>query len=335
MRGGVDVAGQIGPHLTEAAIDLSAEIRGWENDPQLAVAIASEARRVPAPRQLGGCGGKPVDTSIRRVRIVHAGRQCASGNLHEFVDQEEKVLLGRPLFPDAPAATRIGTNLFFGRTARNRSNGLPGENEFAGGSLQPEHDVMLASDINEHVFVDQLKIAVRVRADRCDWRAEQGLRCLLKPLAPIFVVDGSMFGARRGLGGNGFDELPSDPRGHGIDVNTLGHMMDEVDQHRDRTERQDHGYQHGELGHEVGIAGVDGSKDDHRISERSDEGAERDLIAAIAHEVGEDARAVLIGGEADCHDGDGKYDAGDGDHRARDRREDFAGPLGLGLLIPA
>ena len=112
--------------------------------------------------------------------------------------------------------------------------------------------------------------------------------------------------------------------------------MDEVDQHRDRAQRQQQPGQDCYLRHELAlVAATDRPQHHQAIDEGRDEGAERHLVAAIAHEIGQDPRPVLAGRVGDGDDGDREDDAGDGDHRAGDRRQHQVSAVRLCLLVPA
>jgi hypothetical protein len=62
-------------------------------------------------------------------------------------------------------------------------------------------------------------------------------------------------------------------------------------------------------------------QDQQSVQERGDEGAEHDLVDAVAHKAGDQARAELRGRELQRDQGHREHQAGDGDHRAGDRRE--------------
>ena len=69
---------------------------------------------------------------------------------------------------------------------------------------------------------------------------------------------------------------------------------------------------------------ADRAQDEQTIEKGGDENTEDELGAAVVHEVAQEARAELRGGEREGDDGDGKNDAGDGDGGAGDGGENIA-----------
>ncbi len=124
-----------------------------------------------------------------------------------------------------------------------------------------------------------------------------------------------------------------------VDVDPARHVVDEEDQHRDRAQRQDHADEQRDVGDEAdaaaGLVGrADRAQHQQAVEVGGDERAERDLIAAVAHEVAEQARPVLARGVDDGGDRDREDGAGDGDHRPADRRQHQPRAAGMRRVEP-
>ena len=72
-----------------------------------------------------------------------------------------------------------------------------------------------------------------------------------------------------------------------------------------------------------------------RIGEGAEEGAERDLVAAVAGEVAQQPRPHLAGRQRQRRDGDREHRAGDADGRRRDRAEQRARAGAAAVVEPA
>ena len=87
-------------------------------------------------------------------------------------------------------------------------------------------------------------------------------------------------------------------------------------------------------GHERVAAVSDRAEHEHRVHERRDEGAERHLRAAVAHEVAQDARPELGRRERERDDRDREHEADDRDDGRGGRGEDLAGRVGGTAVDP-
>ena len=108
----------------------------------------------------------------------------------------------------------------------------------------------------------------------------------------------------------------------GVDVDAPGHVADEVHEHRDA----DEGEQDADAQRQVRREGAlvlraHAAQHHQRIREGAEEGAERDLHAAVAGEVAQQPRAHLAGRERERGDGDREHRAGDADRRRGDGAE--------------
>jgi hypothetical protein len=106
----------------------------------------------------------------------------------------------------------------------------------------------------------------------------------------------------------------------GVDLDGMGQVVDEVDEHAHAGQRERQGPRDGEAGHEGLLAGAldaDGVQPGGAVGEGADEDAEYELGAAVAHEVPQQPRGVLAGGDLQGDDGEGEHQPGDRDHGGR------------------
>ena len=112
---------------------------------------------------------------------------------------------------------------------------------------------------------------------------------------------------------------------HGVDVDPAGHVADEVHERRHADEREQDADREREVRREGALVlGAHAAQHHQRIGERAEEGAERELDAAVAGEVAQQARPHLPGGQRQRRDGDREHRAGDADRRSGDRAEQRA-----------
>jgi hypothetical protein len=124
-------------------------------------------------------------------------------------------------------------------------------------------------------------------------------------------------------------------------------VIKEIDQHRDRQQHQHECRQQTDLRHEAGHGGRFGREERrflrlphraqhrNRIDERADEGRQAELIAAIFHEIGKQARPVIAAGISDGGDRDREHGRRHADHRARNHGQHIDRPIGTRRLEPA
>lgn len=122
--------------------------------------------------------------------------------------------------------------------------------------------------------------------------------------------------------------LPDGLRGDALQdvchLDGLGDVVDEEDQQGQRREREDdaHRYRHGR--HEV-LVPLDRAQDKQAVGESGDEAAEDYLVHPVSHVVPQNAGAELVRGQGQGHHRHGEEDAGDGDRRRADRRQQARG----------
>jgi hypothetical protein len=121
------------------------------------------------------------------------------------------------------------------------------------------------------------------------------------------------------------DGLALDLAHDGVDLDRVGQVVDEVDQHPDAGQGQRPG--DGQAGDERFLAGAldpDRVEPGGRVGEGAHEDAQHQLGAPVAHEVAQQARRVLVGGDLEGDDGQGEHQAGDRDHGRRDHDQQRA-----------
>ena len=112
-------------------------------------------------------------------------------------------------------------------------------------------------------------------------------------------------------------------------LDRLGDVIDEQDQHRDIQDHERHRHRDRQVGNEFPVSTrTDADEREDRVDERRDEAPERELRDPVADEVAQHARAELGGGERQRHDRDREDERHHGDHRSRDRGQDLPGRIG-------
>ena len=132
----------------------------------------------------------------------------------------------------------------------------------------------------------------------------------------------------RELGVDRLHQVVGDAGDHLGQLDRLGDVVDEVDQHAEVDQQQRLGDRRGEVRDEVCAQAVDGDQAEHRVDERPDEDAQRHLVPDVADEVAHHAGPELLRGQRQRQDGDGEHHADDRDDGGRDGDQDLA--LGIG-----
>ena len=138
-----------------------------------------------------------------------------------------------------------------------------------------------------------------------------------------------------GDGLQGSAEIVGDAADHLGDLDRLGHVVDEVDQHPEIDQEQAERDRHRDVGHELGGRGArDRPEGEDAEHEGGDEDAEGHLRADVTDEVAQHPRAELGGGQRQGDDGDREDHTDNGDHGRRDRRQDGAGGIRSTVVQP-
>ena len=122
---------------------------------------------------------------------------------------------------------------------------------------------------------------------------------------------------------------------HGVDVDAAGHVADEINERRDTQEREQDAHAQRKVRHELAFAlRPDAAQDHERIGKGAQEGAEGELVSAVAHEVAQQPRPHLARGQRKRGDRDREHRAGQPDGRRGDRAQQGAGARTAAVVEP-
>ena len=279
---------------------------------QVARADLRRRRAQPVKRGHGGEG------------IVDARRQRPQRDLDQFVDQEFDILRWRSHRAQRKASAQAVGQARVQLRPHHRQQHHVGMDEIARPQAQLDAALRVARDPVQPGEIDDLDIAGARRRHR-------------RPLGRLVLLFGAAI--MRETLAHAAQQPLANAFQHRVDADRRGHMVEEIDQHRDRRRHQPGGDHQRQLRHESRIArrliGVaHHAQHQHGIDEGRDEGRERQLVAAILHEIGEQARAIAARCIDDGGDGDRKDGRCDPDHRPGYDVEDVARALGPRLVHP-
>ncbi len=124
------------------------------------------------------------------------------------------------------------------------------------------------------------------------------------------------------------EQVRADLTGQGPDLHAVADVVDEVHQHPDRQDRQQHRHVDRQMRNEVVAAAVarnpDGAQHQQAVQERRHEDPEHELVATIGHEVAHQPRTVRRGRQGQHRDRDRERGRRDRQRRARDRTQEIA-----------
>ena len=90
------------------------------------------------------------------------------------------------------------------------------------------------------------------------------------------------------------DEIRPDPRDDLVGLDGNRDVMDEVDEHAEAREREEHAERDRQMGDEGDfVCAADGAQNEQAVEERRDESAEHELVGGVAHEVAQQPGAEL------------------------------------------
>ena len=190
------------------------------------------------------------------------------------------------------------------------AQGRAGRNEVAERRQHVEHDVGSAREIDQGCVID---VEQHPRS-----RGEENTRG---------------FGLLRQSLGIEFVELLADLITDGLDQRGGSELAPDVihvqDQHHDADDDQDKGDYDRHARDELGaLGGVHLAQRQHRVRERADEDADRELAGLVLQEGGDDAGGELAHRELDHHQNHRQHQGGEAHHRAGDCAEDFQRRIG-------
>jgi hypothetical protein len=117
-------------------------------------------------------------------------------------------------------------------------------------------------------------------------------------------------------------ELASYDLDHGVGVNGLRHVVDEVDEHAQPDDRLNHREGDRNAGDERDLPALHTREHHEAVQVDPDKRAEHDLIAGVPQERPKQSRAELRRRQLQRHDRHREHDTADRDHRPCDRRQD-------------
>ncbi len=79
---------------------------------------------------------------------------------------------------------------------------------------------------------------------------------------------------------------------------------------------------------------ADGADNQHAVDESRDEGTQQNLGDAVAHEIAQDAGAILLGGDGEGDGGQGEGNGGRGDHGSGDGGQERSSALRAAGICP-
>ena len=200
--------------------------------------------------------------------------------------------------------------------------------------LQTDHRPGLGRDPHERAVADELQIATGARQHHAS-----GLRHAPVQLRHRRTLCCHGAAATRApiaaLGLDGARQVMPDAGDHVRQLDRGRDVVDEVDEHAEIDDDQDERDRDRQMRHEVAVgAGPDRGESQHRVDERGDERAERQLRASVADEVAQHPWPELGRGQRERHDHDREHDADDRDDRGRERRQDLPRGVGVAAIHP-
>lgn len=307
----------------EGFIEKIGEMIARGDDAEVAFGVVAEAGGHFARGEAAEGGGEMIDAGGGGEGVIDAGGEGADGDFDELEDGEADILCGGALVAQGEEGAEAVAGGFIELAGGpEASEGLAGDDKIAGATFDAEEEVAAGGEGHEAVGIDELEVTVAVSAEGGGVGFESGGEA------------GGLFGVAAAdlLGEEAVDaveEFAADTCEDFVGLDGDGDVVDEVDEDAEACEGEEDAERDGEVG-DVGvfIGAADGAEDEEAVEEGGDKGAEDDLVGGIAHEIAEEARAELLGGEGEGDEGHGEDDAGDGHHGADNGGHDGAGAGG-------
>lgn len=204
--------------------------------------------------------------------------------------------------------------------------------EIAGATGEADTTIEFLCDVIQTIETDRLHVAWNMRGDgRTSERFGGAARPRIRRVIRIDILD----------------QLAADFFQHGVDPDRRRNVMKEIDQRGDRDECQRVGHDQRKVGNErrqLERSAVSAGRDRpvmpdrahhvHAIDEGGNEHRQADLVAAIFHEIVEQARPIGAAGIGDSRNRDRKHGGGDRQHRSGHQQQNIGGAIGPGQVDP-
>ena len=197
-----------------------------------------------------------------------------------------------------PGHVRLGEgqgNLAGGSSGPDGGQRPTGDDEVSGPVVEANDRVGARGDVDQLGVADELQVAAGVGGHDTP-RSSMSFKSSGTDRPATSRVAAIVIGIVGGeLGVDGVHEVAGDAGDHLGQLDRLGDVMDEVDEHGEVDEQQGLGDGDRQVRHEIAV-GIAGDRDEgqHRVDERAHEDAQRHLIADVADEVPHHAGTELL-----------------------------------------
>ena len=288
--------------------------------------VAVHDAGVPARGDLAQPVAEPVDARQRGEGVVHGRRQRADRDLDELVDRRTRGP-GRAsgAAPVTCACSSARLTVGAASAGHTRASGRPSTTKWPG----RWSSWMTASA--RRAMSTSRRVARRTGGSRSSGRGTS--RRTRRSARASSAADGPpsrtplRLAGRRSTSASIASDRSRAMLGDDLgQLDRLRDVVDEVDQDAEVDEHEDERDGDRQVRDEVARRAVrDRAEREHRVDERRDEGAERDLRAAVADEVAQHPRPELRRRQGERDDRDREHEPDDGDDRGGDRRSGSGG----------